>query len=146
MIVRGMLKFWTLKLLSEGEKTGYELMKEMERQIGWQPSPGSIYPLLQMLGEQGLLVARPVENKVYWSLTPEGKRYLDELWQKRKEWLEELGIREQAVWKAFGGHPLRFLSSIARLAHEACAQGKAEQAAHILEEARDRLSELVEGR
>ncbi|MGC9529006.1 MAG: PadR family transcriptional regulator [Candidatus Bipolaricaulaceae bacterium] len=141
-----MLKFWVLKLLSQGERTGYDLMKAMETEIGWQPSPGSVYPLLQMLGEQGLLAARPVGNKVYWSLTSEGTRLLNELWERRKEWLKELGTKEQAVWKAFGnqGHPLRLLPTVARLVHHAFAQGKAKQATRILEEARDKLSELVE--
>ena len=146
MIARGMLKFWVLKLLSQGSKTGYELIKEIEREVGWQPSPGSIYPLLQMLGEAGLLRAKPVGNKVYWELTPEGQRQLNELWDRRKEWLRELGIKEQAVWKAFDepGHPMRLLPRVAQLVREAFSQGKAKEAFHILEEARDKLARLVE--
>ena len=146
MVARGMLKVWVLKLLSEGSRTGYELIKEMERRIGWQPSPGSVYPLLQMLGEAGLLSSRPVGNKVYWELTPEGQRHLDELWEKRKEWLRELGIKEQAVWKAFDApnHPMRLLPRVAQLLREAFSQGKAKEAFRILEEARDKLTRLVE--
>lgn len=146
MAAPGMLKFWVLKLLSQGERTGYELMKEMEKEIGWQPSPGSVYPLLQMLGEQGLLVARPVGNRVYWELTPEGQRHLGELWEKRREWLRELGIKEQAVWKAFDDphHPMRLLPWMVQLIRQAFAQGKVEEAFSILDEAKDKLTKLVE--
>lgn len=146
MIARGMLRAWVLKLLSEGEKTGYEIIKEMEKRIGWQPSPGSVYPLLQMLGEEGLLSPRPAGNKVYWSLTPEGRRRLDELRERRKEWLRELGIKEQAVWKAFDDphHPMLLLPRMAHLVREAFSKGKGREAFRILEEARDRLAKLVE--
>jgi len=146
VVARGMLRAWVLKLLSEGEKTGYEIIKEMEKRIGWQPSPGSVYPLLQMLGEEGLLSPRPAGNKVYWSLTPEGQRCLDELRERRKEWLRELGIKEQAVWKAFDDphHPMLLLPRMAHLVREAFSKGKGREAFRILEEARDRLAELVE--
>lgn len=147
MVAQGMLKVWVLKLLSEGSKTGYEIIKEMGKRIGWQPSPGSVYPLLQMLGEAGLLSARPVGNKVYWELTSEGQKHLNELWEKRKEWLRELGIKEQAVWKAFDdpNHPMLLFPRIAHLVREAFAKGKSREAFRILEEARDKLAEIVEG-
>ncbi|NOX44534.1 MAG: PadR family transcriptional regulator [Caldiserica bacterium] len=147
MIARGLLKVWVLKLLSGGERTGYQLIKELERRIGWQPSPGSIYPLLQMLGEAGLLRARPAGNKVYWSLTPEGERYLEELRKKRQEWLRELGIKEQAVWQIFDDphHPLRVFPRLAHLVRKAFSRGRAPQALAILEEAAEKLSRLIEG-
>lgn len=145
MIARGMLKVWVLKLLTEGKRTGYEIIKEMERRIGWQPSPGSIYPLLQMLGEAGLLRAEPVGNKVYWELTPEGKRELNALWEKRKEWLRELGVTEQAVWKAFDdpNHPMLLLPRMAHLVREAFSKGRGREAFRILEDAKGKLERLI---
>ena len=145
MAARGILKVWLLKLLSEGSKTGYDLIKEMEARVGWQPSPGSVYPLLQMLGEAGLLRAKPAGNKGYWELTPEGRQYLDELRERRREWLRELGIREQAVWKAFDDphHPMLLFPRMAHLVKEAFLQGKGREAFRILEEARRKLEELL---
>ncbi|MBC7099821.1 hypothetical protein H5T52_12090 [Candidatus Bipolaricaulota bacterium] len=83
---------------------------------------------------------------MYWELTLEGQRYLNELWDRRKEWLKELGIKEQAVWKAFDdpSHPMRLLPRMAQLVRQAFSQGKGKEAFHILEEARDRLAKLVE--
>ena len=70
MVARGMLKFWVLKLLSRGSKTGYELIKEIEREVGWQPSPGSVYPLLQMLARRGSFPLGPWETRCTGSLPP----------------------------------------------------------------------------
>ncbi|MGC9529552.1 MAG: PadR family transcriptional regulator [Candidatus Bipolaricaulaceae bacterium] len=141
-----MLRFWALKLLSQGKKTGYQLIKELEGEIGWQPSPGSVYPLLSMLAKEGLLVGQTVGNKVYWELTPAGRTRLDELGACRREWLQELEIRERAVWKAFGNPngPMRLLPGLAQLASEAVGCGRGPEAARILTEAGSRLRELVE--
>ncbi|RLE29372.1 hypothetical protein DRJ27_04745, partial [Candidatus Acetothermia bacterium] len=95
--------------------------------------------------EAGLLRAKPAGNKVYWELTPEGRQYLDELRERRREWLRELGIREQAVWKAFDDphHPMLLFPRMAHLVKEAFLQGKGREAFRILEEARRKLEELL---
>jgi DNA-binding PadR family transcriptional regulator len=145
MIAKGLLRIWTLKLLSEGEKTGWQLMKELGQRTGWQPSPGTMYPLLKSLGSQGLLQRHPAGKRVYWRLTPEGSRYLEELHRRKREWLEELGIKERAIWQAFADpdHPLLLLPAIAHLAARAAAGGRGTEARRILEAARDRLLELA---
>ncbi len=147
MVARGMLRVWILKLISQGPKTGYGIIKEMQRKIGWQPSPGSVYPLLQMLREEGILEARPAGKKVYWELTPKGERYLNELREKRRQWLAELGIKEQAVWRVFDDpdHPLGLLPPLAHLAWRALSQGKGDEAFRVLREAKERLETLLEG-
>ncbi len=147
MIARGLLKIWTLKLLSEGERTGYQLMKELGQRTGWQPSPGTMYPLLESLGRQGLIKRHPAGKRVYWQLTPEGSRHLEELRRRKREWLEELGIKERAIWKAFADpdHPMLLLPAIAHLVARAAAGGQGPAARRILETARDRLAELTKG-
>ena len=55
---RGILRFYVLKLISKSESpiSGYSLMKLIEEETGfWRPSPGSIYPLLTSLEEEGLV-------------------------------------------------------------------------------------------
>lgn len=53
----GGLRWYVLYLLSSGEKRGVDIMEEMEkRSLGyWRPSPGSIYPLLKTLEQEGLI-------------------------------------------------------------------------------------------
>jgi DNA-binding PadR family transcriptional regulator len=57
---------------------GYEIIGELsERTEGlWRPSPGSIYPTLQLLEDEGLVTAQSDESggKRRYSLTPEGQQ------------------------------------------------------------------------
>jgi len=55
---RGNTRAAVLGLLAERPMHGYEMISELEQRTGgvWRPSPGSIYPTLQMLEEEGLIV------------------------------------------------------------------------------------------
>jgi len=51
---RGDIKFHLLEILKETPRHGYEIISELEKQSGgYRPSPGSVYPTLQMLEEGG---------------------------------------------------------------------------------------------
>jgi DNA-binding PadR family transcriptional regulator len=39
------LRLLILNLLKEAERTGYDLIKIIEKELKWKPSPGSIYPI-----------------------------------------------------------------------------------------------------
>jgi len=66
------LRLWVMALLSKSPKNGAELMDEIERMtLGfWRPSPGSMYPLLEQLSEEGL-VSKRQDGK--YELTEKGK-------------------------------------------------------------------------
>ncbi|MEV0395666.1 PadR family transcriptional regulator [Polymorphospora rubra] len=53
-----------LALLTERAMHGYEMIQELDRRTGgaWRPSPGSIYPTLQLLEDEGLIVASTEES------------------------------------------------------------------------------------
>jgi DNA-binding PadR family transcriptional regulator len=72
----GFLKLAILKIIEERPMHGYALMKEIERVTGddWKPSPGSIYPALQELVANGLVIAHAEGRKRIYEITPEGKR------------------------------------------------------------------------
>lgn len=55
---RGDVRAAVLVLLEEGPRNGYQLIQELsERSNGnWRPSPGSVYPILQQLNDEGLVV------------------------------------------------------------------------------------------
>ncbi|MDP8023931.1 MAG: PadR family transcriptional regulator [Conexivisphaerales archaeon] len=65
-------KWLILALLSQGEKSGAEIMKEIEKlSFGfWRPSPGTIYPTLYKLIKEGYIVR--LENSKY-TLSEKGK-------------------------------------------------------------------------
>lgn len=77
---RGDIKYALLELIAERPRHGYELIKELEtRHGGFQrPSPGSVYPTLQMLEEAGFLVSEEVEGKRVYSITDAGRQLLAE--------------------------------------------------------------------
>jgi DNA-binding PadR family transcriptional regulator len=75
---RGDMKYLLLEVLKEGPRHGYDIISEMERQSGYRPSPGSIYPTLQMLEEGGFLTSEQVEGKKVYSITEEGLKLLEE--------------------------------------------------------------------
>ena len=72
--MKGFLGFMILWLLRDEPKTGMELAREMEERKGHRPSPGTIYPVLKMMTERGLL---SVGEEKRYSLTDEGREELD---------------------------------------------------------------------
>ncbi|NJC14141.1 DNA-binding PadR family transcriptional regulator [Micromonospora profundi] len=53
-----------LALLTERPMHGYEMIQEIDSRTGgaWRPSPGSIYPTLQLLEDEGVIVASTEES------------------------------------------------------------------------------------
>jgi DNA-binding PadR family transcriptional regulator len=74
---RGGIRAAILALLAEGPVHGYEMIQEIdERSNGlWRPSPGSVYPMLQRLVNEGLIVAADSEgSKRLYELTDDGRK------------------------------------------------------------------------
>jgi DNA-binding PadR family transcriptional regulator len=73
---RGDVRAAILKLLAERPMHGYEMIQEIAERTQnlWRPSPGSVYPTLQLLVDEGLLVARESEgSKKLFELTDNGR-------------------------------------------------------------------------
>jgi DNA-binding PadR family transcriptional regulator len=69
-----------LALLAEQGRNGYQIMQELERRSGgvWHPSPGSIYPSLQQLEDEGLVRSEASGTGRTFELTDQGRRYVAE--------------------------------------------------------------------
>lgn len=73
---RGDVRAAILVLLVERPMHGYEMIQQIaERSNGiWRPSPGSVYPTLQLLDDEGLISASEIDgNKKFFALTDEGR-------------------------------------------------------------------------
>jgi DNA-binding PadR family transcriptional regulator len=72
---RGDVRAAILALLAEEPMHGYQIITELTERSGgeWRPSPGSVYPTLQALEDQGLVTADKSEGRRVFRLTPEGK-------------------------------------------------------------------------
>ncbi|MCF7890903.1 PadR family transcriptional regulator [Candidatus Bipolaricaulota bacterium] len=76
---RGFLKYYILKLLKEGSYSGYGLIKEIEEETGfWEPSTGSVYPLLESLEEDELIRREETDRGSSWQITDKGKKAYEE--------------------------------------------------------------------
>ncbi len=77
---KGDVRAALLSLLAEGPSTGYGLMKAIgERTEGmWRPSPGSVYPTLQQLVDEELIVPRGEGRRTEFELTDAGRAYVEE--------------------------------------------------------------------
>ena len=72
-MMKGLLGFMVLWMLRDEAKTGMELARELEERKGHRPSPGTIYPVLKVLTERGLLV---VDEEKRYSLSEDGHKEL----------------------------------------------------------------------
>ncbi len=79
--VTNLLKLYTLLLLYEGPKHGYELMKYMEDKIGLKASPGHIYPFLKKLVEIGLIELEEIaeRDKKTYKLSESGRKWVERM-------------------------------------------------------------------
>jgi len=73
--MKGFLSFLVLRLISKGPKSGEELRREIEKRKGKRPSPGTIYPVLKSLSEDGFIeeIKDSGKEKKY-KLTKEGEK------------------------------------------------------------------------
>jgi DNA-binding PadR family transcriptional regulator len=71
---RGDVRNALLALLAERPMHGYEMIQELDERTGgiWKPSPGSVYPTLQMLEDEGLITSDQSEGRKRFTLTDEG--------------------------------------------------------------------------
>ncbi len=75
---KGDLKYVILDLLKDKPRHGYDIIRELEElSYGfYKPSPGVIYPTLQMLEEMGYASSVEQEGKKVYSITEEGLKFL----------------------------------------------------------------------
>ena len=94
---RGDIKFILLQLIKEQPRHGYDLIKALEEQYGgfYRPSPGSVYPTLQLLEDEGHLRSETINGKRIYTITEMGEKLLAE----REQAQPDHGEREH-----FGRH------------------------------------------
>jgi DNA-binding PadR family transcriptional regulator len=72
---RGDVRAAILALLAERPMHGYEMIQELEARTGgvWRPSPGSVYPTLQLLEDENLIAGEESEGRRRFALTDAGR-------------------------------------------------------------------------
>lgn len=77
---KGDVRSAILSLLSDGPSNGYGLIKAIAEKTGgaWRPSPGSVYPTLQQLVDEELIVSRGDGRKTEFELTDTGREHVEQ--------------------------------------------------------------------
>lgn len=142
---RGDIRSAILVLLSERPMHGYEIIGELsERTEGlWRPSPGSIYPTLQLLEDEGLVSAQAEEGtgKRRYTLTDEGRAAATVLSKGPAPWTQ------MAAGAPAGARDLRHaaarLMPVVGQVAMTCGAREYGEAVKVLDEARRRLYAIL---
>jgi DNA-binding PadR family transcriptional regulator len=106
---RGDIRTAALLLLAEEPRNGYQIMQEVEERSDgvWRPSPGSVYPALQQLEDEGLIRSEELDGRKLFVLTDAGRKVV-----------EERATDRPAPWEEIGGDLTAEVLEIRRLIRE----------------------------
>ncbi len=137
---RGDVRTAVLALLAEQPMHGYQIIHEIDERSGgsWKPSPGSVYPTLQLLADEGLISAEESNGRKTYTLTDEGRE-------------EAAGADASGLWGgSSGAGPHGALPKagieLAQAAAQVRQSGTPEQVAQavtVLDEARRKLYSIL---
>jgi DNA-binding PadR family transcriptional regulator len=141
---RGDVRAAILLLLQERPMHGYELIQQIGERSDdvWRPSPGSIYPALSQLEDEGLVIIEKVAGRKTAKLTEEGVAYLD-------THRDELGDPWQDVRAGVGdlaldlrGQVRQLMGAVAQVARAGTPE-QATKASEVLTEARRAIYRIL---
>ncbi|MDH6278652.1 DNA-binding PadR family transcriptional regulator [Aurantimicrobium minutum] len=140
---KGDVRSAVLRLLNESPMHGYQIISEIDTRSdgAWKPSPGSVYPTLQMLVDEGLLDSKETKGRRTYSLTSAGVEVAAAEADKPAPW-------ETGFDRPTGPRGTLAMSGvkIAKAAAEVARVGSPEQmekAAKIIDDAAKKLSAIV---
>ena len=101
---RGDVRAALLTLLAEEPRNGYQLMQEIERRSDgvWRPSPGSVYPALQQLEDEGLVRSDESEGRKRFQLTDAGREAAQAAAAEGAPWEAASESVDADAWELFG--------------------------------------------
>ena len=93
---KGDFKYILLEYLKGKPSYGYEIIRALQERFHsfYIPSPGIVYPTLQMLEEMGYVTAVEQEGKRIYTISEEGRKFLDE----QKEFGERIKSQIKNWW------------------------------------------------
>lgn len=140
---RGDVRAAVLALLAEKPMHGYQLMSEIEERSGgaWKPSPGSVYPTLQLLADEGLISAEESNGRKTYSLTDEGRKIVDAAADRPAPW-EAQGARDSSRTGALPKAGIELAQAAAQVGRSGSTEQVA-QAVAVLDEARRKLYSIL---
>ena len=141
---RGDVRAAILALLREGPRNGYQIMSEIEERSGgaWRPSPGAVYPALQQLADEGLIEAEESAGRRAFSLTDEGRRYVEENPEMARAAWESMAQDEPDEVPGLFVQAARLGGTIVQVAHAGTPE-QVHAAEQLLEQTRRRMYQIL---
>ncbi|MCS7173508.1 MAG: PadR family transcriptional regulator [Armatimonadetes bacterium] len=144
---RGALKYLVLDVLKDRPMHGYDVIRALQDRFGgfYTPSPGAVYPTLQMLEDMGYVTSAEHQGKRVYTITEEGRRFLEQ----GKEFLK--GIEERfGAWRCHWAPAYRELWEFALLLRRSGLWGRAQpeqlrRVREIIARARREVEAILEG-
>ena len=146
----GEVRLALLSLLADRPQHGYELMKGLEERSNgtYRASAGTIYPTLQQLEDEGLVVSEPVDGKRVYRVCDAGREELarksevvDDIWQRADDWGSWEGM-----WDPDAGELMRPAMLLVKAAFRSLLRSddpdRVDQIREILKDARRRIRDL----
>jgi DNA-binding PadR family transcriptional regulator len=136
----GELHLVILVLLSERALHGYELMGELARLFGpeYRPSPGSVYPAVKALTEEGLLARERDDGKARYRATAQGAQAVEARRDELVALEERTGVRLDPAEDQLERSLTRFVSRVRALA----GRVDPDRAARVIDRAAEQIEDL----
>jgi DNA-binding PadR family transcriptional regulator len=133
-----------LLLLAEEPRNGYAIMQELEQRSDgmWRPSPGSVYPALSQLEDEGLIRSREGEGGRVFELTEAGRAQVAERPEDAPAPWDTVGQGVPASARALFGQMRQLGAAVFQVA-QAGSTAQAEQAANVLDQARRSIYRIL---
>jgi DNA-binding PadR family transcriptional regulator len=121
---------------------GYEMIRELRDRTGgtWQPSPGSIYPTLQLLEDEGLVTVTERDGKKVYALTDAGRAEVESRGQGAP-W-EDLTEPADSPWAELRSAGISLMTT-AMSAAPAANEAQLRRIAQALRETRARILRIL---
>ncbi len=128
---RGDIRAAILLLLAEEPMHGYQLIQQINERSGgtWRPSPGAIYPALNLLEDEGLIAITSESGRKMATLTEAGGTYVTENAEQLGTPWQDAADRPTSPGRALRGA----LEALAAAAHQVARTGTDQQATKALE-------------
>jgi DNA-binding PadR family transcriptional regulator len=141
---RGDMSPILLRLLVERPMHGYEIIRELEKKSHgmWRPSPGSVYPTLQLLEEQDLVTSSEEKGKKVYTITEAGEAQAKDTKTRGPwEWHDKHHNMEQIMETR--GRFMEFAGTFKQIMKTG-SETKQNQALDVLKEATEKIKTILE--
>jgi DNA-binding PadR family transcriptional regulator len=139
---RGEIRTAILAILLDGPGHGYDLIQRLEEKSGgWRPSPGSVYPTLQLLEDEDLVRSEDRDGKKVYELTDAGRAEVERRVEEAggAPWEGDRGVAPNRELRDAVGHTFLAVKQIGSVGSSA----QVEQAIAVLKDTRRKLYQIL---